>query len=92
MKVAEPSMDLAFVAAMLSSFRNRALDDKMLVFGEVGLVGEVRGVGMAQKRIVEASKMGYTSCIMPRANVEQLEDIPIRCHGIRNIRELSEYI
>ena len=58
MKVADPSMDLAFVAAILSSFRNRALDDKMLVFGEVGLVGEVRGVGMAQKRIVEASKMG----------------------------------
>ena len=92
MRVNEPSLDLAIVAAILSSFRNRAVDLGMLLFGEVGLVGEVRGVGMAAKRVAEAAKMGYTACILPRANLAQLEDYPIRCIGIQNIRELSDYI
>lgn len=92
MRVNEPSLDLAIVAAILSSYRNRAIDPGMLLFGEVGLVGEVRGVSMASKRVMEAAKMGYTSCILPRANLEQLEDYPIRCIGIQNIRELAEYI
>ena len=92
MRVNEPSLDLAIVAAILSSFRNRAVDPGMLLFGEVGLVGEVRGVGMAAKRVAEAAKMGYTVCILPRANLAQLEDYPIRCIGIQNIRELSDYI
>ena len=92
MRVNEPSLDLAIVAAILSSFRNRAVDPGMLLFGEVGLVGEVRGVGMAAKRVAEAAKMGYTACILPRANLAQLEDYPIRCIGIQNIRELSDYI
>lgn len=92
MRVNEPSLDLAIVAAILSSYRNRAVDPGMLLFGEVGLVGEVRGVGMASKRVMEAAKMGYTLCILPRANLEQLEDYPIRCIGIQNIRELAEYI
>lgn len=92
MKINEPSMDLAIIAAIISSYRNRAIDSGMLVFGEVGLVGEVRGVSMAAKRVAEAKKMGYTSCIMPRANLEQIEESGIRCIGIQNIRELSEYI
>jgi len=92
MKINEPSLDLAIVAAILSSYRNRAIDPHMLIFGEVGLVGEVRGVAMAAKRVQEASKMGYTSCVLPKANYDQLEDMPIKCYGIQNIRELAEYL
>ncbi len=92
MKINEPSLDLAIIAAILSSYRNRAVDPHMLIFGEVGLVGEVRGVGMAAKRVAEAEKMGYTSCIIPKANLTQLENISIKCIGIQNIRELGEYI
>lgn len=92
MRVNEPSLDLALVAAVLSSYRNRPLDNRTLIFGEVGLVGEVRGVGMASKRISEAAKMGFNCCIIPKANEEQLEEKPVKCIGIRNIRELSEYI
>lgn len=92
MKVSEPSLDLAIVAAIISSYRNRATSPQLLIFGEVGLVGEVRGVAMASKRVAEAAKMGYTTCIMPKANLEQLEEVTIRCIGIQNIRELADYI
>ena len=68
------------------------IDDKTFIFGEVGLVGEVRAVGMAQRRINEAAKMGYTSCIVPKANEDMLEDKPIKCYGIKNIKELAELI
>lgn len=92
MRVNEPALDLALVAAVLSSFRNRPLDNRTLIFGEVGLVGEVRGVNMASKRIVEAAKLGFNCCIIPKANEEQLENPPVKCIGIKNIRELSQYI
>ena len=92
LKVNEPALDLAIIAAVLSSYRGRALDDKTFIFGEVGLVGEVRAVGMAQRRINEAAKMGYTSCIVPKANEDMLEDKPIKCYGIKNIKELAELI
>lgn len=95
LKVNEPATDLAVVAAILSSYRNRAIDDKTLIIGEVGLVGEVRGVAMAAKRVSEAAKMGYKTCIMPRANLgqlDELDEIPLRCIGISNVRELGEYI
>ena len=96
MKVNEPALDLALVAAVLSSYRNRAIPDGMLIMGEVGLVGEVRGVSMAAKRVSEAVKMGYKTCIIPKSNMEAVEDIikesQIKCYGISNIRELAELI
>ena len=88
----EPALDLALVAAVLSSYRNRAIDDRMLIFGEVGLVGEVRGVAMAAKRIAEAHKMGYTTCIIPEANMNAVSDPQVKLVGIRNIRELGEFL
>ncbi len=92
MRVNEPSLDLAVVSAILSSFRNRCIAPDISIFGEVGLVGEVRGVSMAAKRAAEALKMGYDTVIMPKANLDQVKDIPIRCIGIQNIRELSDYV
>lgn len=88
----EPALDLALVAAVLSSYRNRAIDDRMLIFGEVGLVGEVRGVAMAAKRIAEAHKMGYTTCVIPEANMNAVSDPQVKLVGIRNIRELGEFL
>ena len=69
----EPALDLGIVLAILSSFRNVPVDDHMIVFGEVGLSGEVRAVSMAQMRIQEAAKMGFTSCVMPRTNMRRLQ-------------------
>ncbi|MDT8880574.1 DNA repair protein RadA [Halomonas saccharevitans] len=67
-KVLETSADLAVLVAVVSSLQNRPLPRELVVFGEVGLSGEIRPVPNGQERIVEASKHGFTRAIVPRAN------------------------
>lgn len=92
MKITEPALDLAIVAVILSSYRNRSLPNRMLIFGEVGLTGEVRAVTMAEQRVAEAAKMGFDSCILPQVNKKVISIKGIRLIGISNIKELLEYI
>ena len=66
----EPAMDLAIVLAVLSSQKDLAVDDKTVVFGEVGLAGEVRAVSMAKQRVLEAGKLGFTRCLLPSVCVD----------------------
>ncbi len=88
MKITEPATDLAVVMALVSSYKNTPIDDKMIVFGEVGLSGEVRGVSMVKQRVLEAKKMGYTSCLVPYTNYKQLADIKdMKIHPVKNIKE-----
>lgn len=94
-RINEPALDLALVAAILSSYRNRALPKDMILFGEVGLTGEVRAVNMIEQRVIEASKMGYKICLLPNANLASLghsQVSDIQLSGLRNIRELLEYL
>ena len=70
MRLSEPSIDLAVVAAVISSYRNIVVDEHTIIFGEVGLTGEVRGVAQAEVRIKEAEKMGFTRCIVPKSNFD----------------------
>ncbi len=67
-KITEPGADLAVILAMVSSLRNKPLPEKMVVFGEVGLAGEVRPVQRGQERLKEAAKLGFTQAIIPKAN------------------------
>ncbi len=67
-RIDEPAADLAVVLAMVSSFKNRPLPQKLVVFGEVGLAGEVRPVQRGQERLKEAVKLGFTQAIIPKAN------------------------
>lgn len=67
-KVAEPALDLAVVLAIISSFKNKPLIDKLAVFGEIGLSGEIRTIQKGQDRIKEAVKLGFTRIIVPKAN------------------------
>ena len=67
-KITEPGADLAVILAMVSSLRNQPLPEKLVVFGEVGLAGEVRPVQRGQERLKEAAKLGFTSAIIPKAN------------------------
>lgn len=83
MKINEPAIDLGLIMAIVSSFKNRAIDEKTLVFGEVGLSGEVRAVNMAQQRVNEAKKLGYETVIMPRVNLEGIDNNSIK--GIKLI-------
>ena len=67
-RISEPAADLAVLIAIVSSLKNRPLPDKLVVFGEVGLAGEVRPVQRGQERLREAAKLGFTHAIVPHAN------------------------
>ncbi len=88
MRITEPALDLAVVTAILSSYKNVALDNKTTLFGEVGLTGEIRAVNMAEQRVAEAAKMGFEVCILPQANKEHMKTSGIKLIGVRSIQEV----
>jgi DNA repair protein RadA/Sms len=92
MKINEPALDLAIVMAILSSHRNRSLSSKTIVFGEVGLTGEVRAVNMAEQRVMDAKKMGYEICVLPQVNKERMKIDGIQLIGIKSVRELNHIL
>lgn len=65
LKIAEPAADLAVAVAILSSFKNKALDPKTAVFGELGLLGEIRSIGSSERRTKEAKRLGFSTVISP---------------------------
>jgi DNA repair protein RadA/Sms len=67
-KIAEPAADLAVLAAVVSSLKNRPVRKHLVMFGEVGLAGEIRPVQRGQERLKEAAKLGFTEAIVPAAN------------------------
>lgn len=84
----EPAIDLGIIMALASSFQDKAIDEKLICFGEVGLSGEVRAVNMAQQRLQEAKKLGFTACILPKVSIPGLIDTGgIKVLGVENIRE-----
>lgn len=88
MRITEPALDLAVVTAMLSSYKNKALDNKTIVFGEMGLTGEIRAVNLAEQRVAEATKLGFEICILPQANKEHIKNAGLKLIGVRNIQEV----
>ncbi|WOO38195.1 DNA repair protein RadA [Anaerocolumna sp. AGMB13020] len=89
MRINEPALDLGIVLAILSSYRNLALDSHTICFGEIGLTGEVRGVSMADQRVAEAEKMGFKVCILPKTNADSIKKTSMKLIGVKNIRELN---
>lgn len=94
-KIAEPAVDLAVLLSVVSSFKNKSLSEKLIVFGEVGLAGEVRPVQRGQDRLKEAQKLGFTRAIIPKANmpkqgVEGMEIFPVERvdQALAKMREL----
>lgn len=88
MRMNEPALDLAIVMALMSSYKDRPVDPKMLIFGEVGLSGEVRAVSQAPQRVAEAAKLGFTSCVLPKVCMNKLKPIEgIKLLGVSNVRE-----
>lgn len=83
MKLSEPAIDLGIAMAIVSSYKNHSIPDDMIVFGEIGLSGEVRAVNMAEQRVIEARKLGFTSCILPKINMSALKHI--KCDGMKLI-------
>lgn len=84
----EPALDLAIVMALVSSLKDRPVNPKCIIFGEVGLSGEVRAVSMAEQRVREAVKLGFEACILPQVCLEKMKKVEgIRLLGVRNVRE-----
>ncbi len=92
-KVSEPAVDLAVAAAIASSFLDRPVPAGTVVLGEVGLTGEVRAVGQAEARILEARKMGFTRCLLPRGNLKRLP-VPegVEILGVGSVAEAVEQL
>jgi DNA repair protein RadA/Sms len=91
MRVVEPGADLAVMAAVASSFRDRPIDPEMVVFGEVGLGGEVRGISQSELRVKEAAKMGFKRCLLPAQNQEKLKrEKGIDLVGVRTVQEAMD--
>ena len=89
----EPAIDLGLILAIVSSYKNRPIDEKTIVFGEVGLSGEVRAVNMPQQRVAEARKLGFETCILPKVSLKSIEDTSgIKLIGVNSISEVLDLI
>lgn len=87
-KIDEPAVDMGIVAAVASSFLDKSIPEGTLVLGEVGLTGEVRGIGQVETRLQEAQKMGFTRCLVPQSNRTRLSGTGgMTITGIRTISE-----
>ena len=88
LRITEPACDLAVILALLSSYRDIPAGSRTIVFGEVGLTGEVRAVSFAQQRVGEAAKLGFTKVVLPYANRRHCK-VPegVTCVFVKNIRE-----
>ncbi|MDE6969271.1 MAG: DNA repair protein RadA [Eubacterium sp.] len=87
-KMNEPALDLGIVLAILSSYKECCVDEKTICFGEVGLSGEVRAVNMAKQRILEARKLGFTTCILPKVSLDaQMQADGIHLIGVENVQQ-----
>jgi DNA repair protein RadA/Sms len=86
-KISEPAADLAVLLAIQSSIRNRALPKELIVFGEVGLAGEIRPCPRGQERLKEAAKLGFTIAIIPKANLPKSKIPGLRVIPVERIDE-----
>jgi DNA repair protein RadA/Sms len=90
MELTEPASDLAVCAALVSSLQNRPIDPLTLVLGEVGLAGEVRAVGQVESRLAEASKLGFTKVVLPKASARRVEGRGTAIAGVGTLGEALE--
>ncbi len=86
-KISEPAVDLAVLFSIVSSLKNKPLDSKLIVFGEVGLAGEVRPVQGGQMRLKEAAKLGFTHAIVPKANAPKQPIKGIEVVGVDRLEQ-----
>jgi len=90
-KISEPAVDMGIVAAVASSFLDRPIQNDTIIFGEVGLTGEVRAIGHVETRVAEAKKMGFTKCFVPESNLKRMTAINgIELKGIKTVSEAME--
>lgn len=93
MKINEPSIDLGIICVSASSYRNISIPKDTVIMGEVGLTGEVRRINLIEKRLKEAEKLGFKTCIIPESNKRGLKDeYKLDIIGVKNIQEAMKKI
>lgn len=90
-KISEPAADLAIVLAIISSFKNKPLPEKLAIFGEIGLSGEVRTVQKGQERIKEAAKLGFEHIIVPKANAPKEKIKGVEIIAVNTLSDVIDY-
>lgn len=92
-KINEPAIDLGIVLAIISSKTDRVISDRTVCFGEVGLSGEVRAVNMAEQRVLEAKRLGFDTCVMPKVCADVIGQINgIKIIGVSNVRDAMQIV
>jgi DNA repair protein RadA/Sms len=91
-RISEPAVDLAVLLAVQSSLRNKPLPEKSLVFGEVGLAGEIRPVQRGQDRVREAAKLGFRSVLMPSLNKPRQPVAGIDIVAVDRVSDALEFL
>jgi DNA repair protein RadA/Sms len=87
-RIDEPAVDLGIAAALAGSFLDRPISAQTVLFGEVGLTGEVRAVSQSLLRVKEAQKLGFSRCLLPKNNLEQIDKYSsIELIGVRSLQE-----
>ena len=93
LRMNEPAIDLAMVLAIISSYQDKPIDEKTIVFGEVGLSGEVRAVSMARQRVMEAKKLGFKKVILPKVSADAMDPIEgIQMVGVATVLDAMRSI
>jgi len=91
-RISEPAADLAVLLAVVSSMKNKPLPDKLIVFGEIGLAGEVRPAPRGQERLKEAAKLGFTRALIPKANAPRHAIPGIEIVAVERVEQALERI
>ena len=92
-RISEPAIDLGIALAIISSFKNKVIDEKTIAMGEIGLSGEVRAVSMIPVRVQEAKKLGFTTCIIPAVCVDSVKNIrDITILGVKSVADAMQLI
>ena len=92
-RMTEPAIDLGLILALVYSYKDIAIDEKAIAFGEVGLSGEIRSVNMAQQRVQEAKKLGFETVLMPQVSMKALQKVEgIRIIGLETVRDAVQYL
>ncbi len=95
LRLDEPAVDLAVALSLISSLKDTPISEDTIVFGEIGLAGEIRGVSNSQARVNEAVRMGFRKIIMPYYNLKSVKaptNLDIEIIGVKNIRDAVQYL
>ena len=95
-KLYEPASDLAVAISLISSLKDQPIDDTTLIFGEIGLAGEIRAVTHAEERILEAQRLGFKTCILPKYNLDIINqsniEYNIKLIGAKYIKNAVDFL